>query len=271
MTRKAMVNRMFNTSTIFSVKNISVEFGGLKALSDVSFSVHKGEIFGIIGPNGAGKTTLFNVISGSIIPEKGDVLLDGCSLIGKRPDVIARLGVSRTFQNIRLFPKMTVAENVAIGLHSVPSYSRLEAMLGLPKVRKADKEIEQKVNSLIELFGLTEYKNQLAGNLAYGLQRKLEIARALATSPKIILLDEPAAGLNNDECIELAKLLRRIQTDFDVTILLIEHHIDFVVDICERICVLNLGKVLKIDIPVKIQRDEEVIRSYLGNRRETTV
>lgn len=254
--------------TLFELNGISVRFGGLNAVSGVSLSVKKGEIYGLIGPNGAGKTTIFNSITGSITPVEGDILLQGKSLLRLRPDQIARAGISRTFQNIRLFPKMTVAENVAIGLHCTPAYTRLEAMLGLPKVKREDRRVEEKVNSLLETFGLTGYRTQQAGNLAYGLQRKLEIARALATSPKLLLLDEPAAGMNNDECGELENLLRGIRTEFNVTMIVIEHHIDLVVGLCDRICVLNLGKVLKIDKPVAIQTDEEVIRSYLGNRRE---
>lgn len=253
---------------LFELSGISVRFGGLNAVSDVSFSIQKGEIYGLIGPNGAGKTTIFNAITGSIVPAEGDVLLQGKSLLCLRPDQIARAGISRTFQNIRLFPKMTVSENIAIGLHCTPAYTRLEAMLGLPKVKREERKIEQKVEALLETFGLTGYRTQQAGNLAYGLQRKLEIARALATAPKLLLLDEPAAGMNNDECGELEHLLRGIQTDFNVTMIIIEHHIDLVVGLCDRICVLNLGKVLKIDKPAAIQTDEEVIRSYLGSRRE---
>ncbi len=254
--------------TLFEVKDVSVQFGGLRASDHVSFDVKEGEIFGLIGPNGAGKTTIFNVITGSIVPVEGDIILDGKSLLKMSPDKIARSGISRTFQNIRLFPKMTVAENVAIGYHCKPMYSRLEAMLGLPSVRRAEEEVKRKVADMLAIFGLTEYADMRAGNLAYGLQRKLEIARALATSPKLLLLDEPAAGMNNDECIELSKLLRQIQKQFKVTIIIIEHHIDLVVDLCDRICVLNLGKVLKIDVPHVIQNDEEVIQSYLGSRKE---
>ena len=253
--------------TVFEVRNVTVKFGGLTASSHVSFDVKKGEIFGLIGPNGAGKTTIFNVITGSILPTEGDIFMENKSLLKLRPDQIARTGISRTFQNIRLFPKMSVSENVAIGFHCKPMYSRIEALLGLPSVKKADQEVERKIKEMLEIFDLIQYADMLAGNLPYGLQRKLEIARALATSPKILLLDEPAAGMNNDECIELSRLLREICTRFNITIILIEHHIDLVVDLCDRICVLNLGKVLKIDKPRVIQSDPEVIQSYLGNRR----
>lgn len=255
-------------SALFEIRDISVRFGGLMAASEVSFAVQKGEIFGLIGPNGAGKTTIFNVITGSIVPNQGDILLEGQSLLGKRPDQIARSGVSRTFQNIRLFSQMTVAENVAIGLHCQPAYSQLEAMLGLPKVHRAEREVQKKVDTMLEVFGLSQHRDQRAGNLAYGLQRKLEIARALATSPKLLLLDEPAAGMNNDECFELEELLRSIRRSFDATIVIIEHHIDLMMSLCDRICVLNLGKVLRIDTPAEIQQDEAVIQSYLGSRRE---
>lgn len=253
---------------LFELKDISVQFGGLRASDHVSFQVKEGEIFGLIGPNGAGKTTIFNVITGNVTPVEGDVLLDGKSLLSMAPDKIARTGISRTFQNIRLFPKMTVAENISIGFHCVPMYSRLEALLGLPSVRRAEREVNRKVDEMLEIFGLTQYANMRAGNLAYGLQRKLEIARALATSPKLLLLDEPAAGMNNDECVELDKLLRQVQERFKVTMIVIEHHIDLVFGLCDRICVLNLGKVLKTDIPENIQNDEQVIQSYLGSRME---
>lgn len=253
---------------LFEVRDISVQFGGLKASDHVSFDVRKGEIFGLIGPNGAGKTTIFNVITGSITPSEGAISLDGKSLLNMSPDKIARSGISRTFQNIRLFPKMTVSENVAIGFHCTPMYSRLEALLGLPSVRRAERAVDCKVADMLHIFGLTQYADMRAGNLAYGLQRKLEIARALATGPKLLLLDEPAAGMNNDECVELAGLLREIHSRFDVAIILIEHHIDFVLGLCDRICVLNLGKVLKIDVPQIIQNDADVIKSYLGSRRE---
>ena len=252
---------------LFELKDISVQFGGLRASDHVSFDVKEGEIFGLIGPNGAGKTTIFNVITGNVAPVEGDVLLDGKSLLNLSPDKIARTGISRTFQNIRLFPKMSVAENISIGFHCVPMYSRLEAMLGLPSVRKAEKEVSQKVAEMMEIFGLTQYADMRAGNLAYGLQRKLEIARALATSPKLLLLDEPAAGMNNDECNELVELLLQIYRNNALTIILIEHHIEFVLKLCSKIYVLNLGQLLAQGTPEEIQSNPEVIKAYLGERR----
>lgn len=249
------------------VKDLCIQFGELKAVNNVSFQVERGEFFGLIGPNGAGKTTCFNAMTGGIPNATGEVLFDGRSVIKKRPGDICRMGINRTYQNIRLFPKMTVLENVEIGLHADPQYSRLAAMLNLPVVRRVEKECRERAYALLERFGLQQYADMVAGNLPYGLQRKLEIARALATKPQFLLLDEPAAGMNNDECNELVELLRKTHTDFQLTTILIEHHMDLVVNLCDRICVLNVGEVLAQGRPYEIQNNPDVIKAYLGNRR----
>ena len=254
--------------TLFELKDISVQFGGLRASDHVSFDVKEGEIFGLIGPNGAGKTTIFNVITGSITPVEGDILLDGKSLLKLSPDKIARSGISRTFQNIRLFPKMSVAENIAIGFHCTPMYSRLEALLGLPSGGRAEKEVQRKTAEMLEIFGLTEYAGMRAGNLAYGLQRKLEIARAIATGAKILLLDEPAAGMNPTETAELMEAITLIRTRFGVSILLIEHDMSLVMSICERLIVIDYGQIIAAGTPYEVANDPKVIGAYLGQDEE---
>lgn len=249
------------------VKNLCIQFGELKAVNNVNFTVQQGEFFGLIGPNGAGKTTCFNAMTGGIPNATGEILFDGKSVMKKRPGDICRMGINRTYQNIRLFPKMSVRENVEIGLHADPQYSRLAAMLNLPIVRRVERECHEKAHALLERFGLDQHSEMVAGNLPYGLQRKLEIARALATNPKFLLLDEPAAGMNNDECNELVELLRKTHEDFKLTTILIEHHMDLVVSLCDRICVLNVGEVLAEGKPNEIQNNPDVIKAYLGNRR----
>lgn len=250
------------------VKNLTIQFGGLKANNNVCFDVKKGEFFGLIGPNGAGKTTVFNAMTGSAEPSDGGILFEGKSLLKRKPDEIARMGISRTYQNIRLFDKMTAEENVAIGFHSTPEYSRFSALLGLPIVKRKDREVKEKTYKILEMLDLQDYKEITAGNLPYGIQRKFEIARALATSPRLLLLDEPAAGMNNDECNELVILLKKIHREFNLSVVLIEHHIDLVVKLCDRICVLNLGSVLTSGTPEEVQSNPDVIKAYLGNRRE---
>ena len=234
---------MDNAKPAVEVRNITIQFGALKANRDVSFSVKEKEFFGLIGPNGAGKTTMFNAMTGGVVPVEGDILFNGTSVLKKRPDQICHIGISRTYQNIRLFSQMTVEENVEIGLHAVPQYSRLAAFLGLPVVKKVERESKERAGELLNRFGLFSQKDMKAGSLPYAMQRKLEIARALATKPKFLLLDEPAAGMNNDECNELVELLKGVHKDFDLTTILIEHHIDLVVNLCDRLC--NGTSVLK--------------------------
>ena len=258
---------MTSQTPILDVSHMSIAFGGLRALEDVSVQVNENEFVGLIGPNGAGKTTFFNSITGYIRPSEGKILFNGENLVRKPPSKIANYGISRTFQNIRLFPKMTVLDNVSIPMHSTPEYSVWAAMLGLPSVKRVQIDTEKRALEFLSIMGLVEHKDRQAGTLPYGLQRRLEIARALAASPKLLLLDEPAAGMNNDECNELIELLRGIYKTFNLTVVMIEHHIDIVMKLCSRIYVLNLGKVLAEGTPKQIQTDPQVIKAYLGERR----
>ena len=258
---------MTSQTPILDVSHMSIAFGGLRALEDVSVQVNENEFVGLIGPNGAGKTTFFNSITGYIRPSEGKILFNGENLVRKPPSKIANYGISRTFQNIRLFPKMTVLDNVSIPMHITPKYSVWAAMLGLPSVKRVQIDTEKRALEFLSIMGLVEHKDRQAGTLPYGLQRRLEIARALAASPKLLLLDEPAAGMNNDECNELIELLRGIYKTFNLTVVMIEHHIDIVMKLCSRIYVLNLGKVLAEGTPKQIQTDPQVIKAYLGERR----
>jgi branched-chain amino acid transport system ATP-binding protein len=252
---------------LLHVDRMNIVFGGLRAIENVSAQVNKDEFIGLIGPNGAGKTTFFNAITGYVKPSVGAIMFDGKSLTNKPPSKIANCGISRTFQNIRLFPKMTVLENVSTPMHSTPKYSVWAAMLGLPVVKRVQAETDKRAMEFIEILGLNEHRYRQAGTLPYGLQRRLEIARALAASPKLLLLDEPAAGMNNDECNELVELLREIHRMFNLTVMMIEHHIDIVLKLCSRIYVLNLGRLLAEGTPKQIQTDPKVIKAYLGERR----
>lgn len=258
---------MTSQMPMLDVSHMSIAFGGLRAIEDVSVQVNENEFVGLIGPNGAGKTTFFNSITGYIKPSEGKILFNGENLVRKPPSKIANYGISRTFQNIRLFPKMTVLDNVSIPMHSTPKYSVWAAMLGLPSVKRVQIDTERRALEFLSIMGLVEHKDRQAGTLPYGLQRRLEIARALAASPKLLLLDEPAAGMNNDECNELIELLRGIYKTFNLTVVMIEHHIDIVMKLCSRIYVLNLGQVLAEGTPKQIQTDPRVIKAYLGERR----
>lgn len=258
---------MTSQTPILDVSHMSIAFGGLRALEDVSVQVNENEFVGLIGPNGAGKTTFFNSITGYIRPSEGKILFNGENLVRKPPSKIVNYGISRTFQNIRLFPKMTVLDNVSIPMHSTPKYSVWAAMLGLPSVKRVQIDTEKRALEFLSIMGLVEHKDRQAGTLPYGLQRRIEIARALAASPKLLLLDEPAAGMNNDECNEQIELLRGIYKTFNLTVVMIEHHIDIVMKLCSRIYVLNLGKVLAEGTPKQIQTDPQVIKAYLGERR----
>jgi len=258
------------TESVLSMDAVSVSFGGVKAVRNMNLHVQPGEMVGLIGPNGAGKTTIFNLITGSVKPTEGVISFKGKNIVGKSSDQLCHLGISRTFQNIRLFPQMTVFENVALGLHSDPHYSILEAFVRTPHARKMEKEVERQVEDLLKLVGLEDHRLQKAGILPYGLQRRLELARAMATSPELLLLDEPAAGMNEDECGELIKMIRHIHELKSYSIILIEHHMNVVMDLCRdsRILVLNLGETLAVGSPSEIQNNPQVIAAYLGEKRE---
>ena len=223
------------TNEILAVKDLTVDFGGVRAVNNVSFSINPGELVGLIGPNGAGKTTVFNLITNAIRATSGEILLNGTSILGKSPDKICHLGISRTFQNIRLFPQMTAYENVELGLHSTPHYSLAEAFVRTPHAIRIEKDTHKKALELLEIVNLKEFARERASSLPYGLQRRLEMARAMAASPQLLLLDEPAAGMNEDECKELIKLIRHIHETMKYTIIMIEHHMNVVMDLCQRI------------------------------------
>lgn len=256
--------------SLLDIQNLTVQFGGLKAISNVNLSLDAGQMVGLIGPNGAGKTTLFNAITGVVPKTEGAILFDGKDLSKYKPNQIAHLGISRTFQNIRLFSKMTAEENVAIGINSVADYGIISAFLGLPDARRKDRETKKKAQEYLERVNLLPYKDAIAGSLPYGIQRKLEIARAIATKPKL-LLDEPAAGMNNEETLELIDFIRNIHSDNEtnMAIILIEHHLEVVMNLCSDITVLNLGSVLKKGTPAEIQSDPAVIKAYIGERRKS--
>jgi branched-chain amino acid transport system ATP-binding protein len=252
----------------FEICNLTKRFGGVTAVDSVSISLNKGDIIGLIGPNGAGKTTVFNVINGIYKPDAGRVSLDGRDITGLPTFRIAGMGVARTFQNIRLFSNLTVFENVKTASFSFAGYSTLASIIDLPRARKEDAMLHTRCDELLNLVGLYEKRDELAKNLPYGHQRKLEIARALATNPSVLLLDEPAAGMNPPESKELTRFIDSIRERFSLTIILIEHHMDVVMRLCPYIYVLNFGKVIADGTPSEIQTNPEVITAYLGRRRE---
>ena len=245
---------------LLEIKNLGISFGGLRAVDDFSITIEKG----LIGPNGAGKTTIFNLLTGVYKPNMGTIQLDGMNITGKKTMEINRAGVARTFQNIRLFKELTVLDNVKAGLHNQYSYSTVAGILRLPKYFKVEKTMDEKAVELLKVFDLDKEKDYLASNLPYGKQRKLEIARALATNPKLLLLDEPAAGMNPNETKELMDTIRFVRDNFDMTILLIEHDMKLVSGICEKLTVLNFGQVLAQGNTADVLNDPEVIKAYLG-------
>ncbi len=249
---------------MLEVKNLCIQFGGLKAVDDLNLTVNKGQLYGLIGPNGAGKTTVFNMLTGVYKPTSGTISLDGVNITGKPPAEINRNGIARTFQNIRLFKNMSVLDNVKVGLHNRKKYSAIEGVLRLPRYFREEKEMNEQAAELLKVFGLDGEKEQLAANLPYGKQRKLEIARALATNPKLLLLDEPAAGMNPNETAELMKTIRFVRDNFDMTILLIEHDMKLVSGICEQLTVLNFGQELAKGETSEVLNNPQVITAYLG-------
>lgn len=249
---------------LLEVKNLSKHFGGLTAVGDVSMELHEGELVGLIGPNGAGKTTLFNLLTGVYVPSEGTITLDGTLLNKKSPYQIASLGLSRTFQNIRLFKDMTVLDNVLIGIANQEKPHLLSSLFRLPYYYRSEAELKEKALQLLAIFDLDGEANTLARNLPYGQQRRLEIVRALATNPKILFLDEPAAGMNPQETAELTSLIRHIKDDFGITIILIEHDMSLVMEVTERIYVLEYGRLIAHGKPDDIKKNKRVIEAYLG-------
>jgi len=247
------------------VTNIGISFGGLRAVDDFCLSIEKGQLYGLIGPNGAGKTTVFNLLTGVYQPDKGKVELDGVNLTGKSPVEINQNGIARTFQNIRLFNNLTVQDNVKAGLHNQNSYSVFEGILRLPRYRRQEQAMNKRAVELLKVFDLDQEKDTLASNLPYGKQRKLEIVRAMATHPKLLLLDEPAAGMNPNETAELMETIQFVRGHFDMTILLIEHDMKLVSGICEELTVLNFGSVLVQGNTGDVLNNPEVITAYLGD------
>ena len=249
---------------LLEVKNLSISFGGLKAVDNFHVEIEKGQLYGLIGPNGAGKTTIFNLLTGVYKPNAGSIVLDDTNITGKSTIEINQAGIARTFQNIRLFKDMSVLDNVKAGLHNHHKYSTVEGIFRLPRYYKIEKEMDEEAMSLLKVFDLDKECDFKASNLPYGKQRKLEIARALATEPKLLLLDEPAAGMNPNETVELMETIRFVRDNFDMTVLLIEHDMKLVSGICEKLTVLNFGQVLREGATSDVLHDPEVIKAYLG-------
>lgn len=249
---------------LLEVKHLGISFGGLRAVDDLNMNIEQGSLVGLIGPNGAGKTTAFNLLTGVYAPSEGTIVLDGENLVGKTPTEICKSGIARTFQNIRLFSQMTVLDNVKVALHNHVEYSLAESFFHLGKYSKKEKEMDERALEILKVFDLDGQADVLASNLPYGKQRKLEIARALATEPKLLLLDEPAAGMNPNETQELMDTIQLIRDKFHITILLIEHDMKLVSGICEYLYVLNFGMELAHGEPTVVLNDPKVITAYLG-------
>lgn len=252
------------SKAILEVNHLSIQFGGLRAVDDFNITINEGCLYGLIGPNGAGKTTAFNLLTGVYKPTEGIIKLDGTDITGKSTMDINKAGIARTFQNIRLFKELTVLDNVKVGLHNLHEYSTITGILRLPKYKKVEREMDEKAMELLKVFDLDGSAPLKASQLPYGKQRKLEIARALATNPKLLLLDEPAAGMNPNETKELMETISFIRDKFNMTILLIEHDMKLVSGICERLTVLNFGRILAEGPTSEVLNNPEVITAYLG-------
>lgn len=249
---------------MLETKNLGISFGGLKAVDELTLTINKGQLYGLIGPNGAGKTTAFNLLTGVYKPTEGNFFLDGEKLTGQSTIEINKKGIARTFQNIRLFKQLSVLDNVKLGLHNDYKYSLADGIFRLPSYFKTEKQMNEKAEELLAVFGLADEKDFISANLPYGKQRKLEITRALATSPKLLLLDEPAAGMNPNETQELMDTIQFVRANFDMTILLIEHDMRLVSGICEELTVLNFGTVLAQGKTSDVLNNPQVVKAYLG-------
>ncbi len=250
---------------LLKTENLSIDFGGLRAVNNLNMEINEGELVGLIGPNGAGKTSVFNLLTGVYMPTEGSVKISGVNTFNLKTNKIVELGISRTFQNIRIYKQLSVLDNVRISLDQKENYSTLSAIFRTKKFRNMESELTKKALEYLRMFDLESMANNRADSLSYGNQRKLEIARALACNPKLLLLDEPAAGMNPNETQELMEIIRNIRDNMGISILLIEHDMDLVMGICERLYVLNFGEIIAKGNPLEIQNNPEVIKAYLGD------